>query len=176
MAIDRTGERTLSEQAYEPAWSPDGSRLAVVSDREGTRKIYTVDAGGGDLVRLSDGPNDDQPAWAPDGRGIAFQSERAGKPLILGDAARRDPEVAAQLSGNDGRDIYFMQSDGSGIVRLTDDPSYSSDPAWSPDSNQLAFVSNRDGDFDLYAMKADGTDVRRLTNIPGGNRSPSWTP
>ena len=93
IGVDGTGETMLVDHAYGPAWSPDGARIVVVSDREGTDKIYLVATDGSGLVRLTDGPKDQKPAWAPDGARIAFESERSGKP-ILRNTSDQNPTLA----------------------------------------------------------------------------------
>jgi Tol biopolymer transport system component len=172
IGVDGTGETTLVEHAHAPAWSPDGSRIAVVSDREGTNKIFLVNPDGGGFVRLTDGPQDEDPDWAPDGNRIAFDSERARKPLLHN--VDQDPTLSLP-SGMGGRDIYTVGADGSSVVRLTKDPSYNSDPAWSPDGSRIAFDSNRDGGFQVHVMNADGSDVRQITHTRH-NGQPSWGP
>jgi Tol biopolymer transport system component len=173
IGIDGTGETMLVDHAYGPAWSPDGARIAVVSDREGTDKIYLVGTDGSGLVRLTDGPKDQNPAWSPDGTRVAFESERSGKP-ILRNASDQNPTLALPPD-TAGRDIYVMQADGTGIVRLTEDPAYNVNPAWSPDGMRIAFASNRSGEFQIHVMNADGSDVRQLTRTRY-NVEPSWAP
>jgi dipeptidyl aminopeptidase/acylaminoacyl peptidase len=78
--------------------------------------------------------------------------------------------------GND--DIYVANSDGSGVTRLTTDAGVDHDPAFSPDGQKIAFISNRDGNnFEIYVMNADGSDQRRLTNNAGVlDFRPAWSP
>jgi Tol biopolymer transport system component len=91
---------------------------------------------------------------APDPPGkIAFASDRAGN-----------------------FDIYVMNPDGSGIVRLTNDPAEDTQPTWSPDGRQIAFVSNRDGNKEIYVINADGGGLTRLTNNTAEDFSPAWSP
>ena len=68
-----------------------------------------------------------------------------------------------------------MGADGSSVVRLTEDPSYNTAPAWSPDGSRIAFASNRDGVFQVHLMNADGSDVRQITHTRD-NGHPSWGP
>lgn len=83
----------------------------------------------------------------------------------------------AFVSNRDGnREIYVMNSDGSGLTNLTNHPAADSAPVWSPDGAEIAFTSNREGDRELYLMNADGSDVRRLApGIPYA-RHPVWSP
>jgi Tol biopolymer transport system component len=139
----------------EPAWSPDGSRIAFRSERDGNAEIYVMSADGSSPIRLTSDPaQDESPAWSQDGARIAFVSDR-------------DSESK----------IYVMNTDG-GDVSATNQPG--SAPAWSPDGQRLAFAWGP-----IYLMNPDGTGVSRLTNpfndgVQGHmyeyDTSPAWSP
>ena len=63
----------------------------------------------------------------------------------------------------------------TGWGRLTDNPADDFQPAWSPDSLRMAFVSDRDGDFEIYVMSADGSAETRLTNNAADDIEPAWS-
>jgi Tol biopolymer transport system component len=136
-----------------PAWSPDGSRLAFYSERDGNAEIYVMDADGGRVQRLTTAASDEgYPAWSPDGRTITFDSDRDGN-----------------------FEIYAMSADGANVRRLTNHPSRDVSATWAPDGSAIAFMSDRDGAFDVYLMNPDGSNTRRATTT-GSAWFPVWSP
>jgi Tol biopolymer transport system component len=104
---------------------------------------------------------------APGASAAAAGSQAAGAPggLLL---------FSAQAGGN--WDLYVVSPNGTGLRRLTSGETRESDPAWSPNGKQIAFVSDRDGGLDVYVMRSDGTQVRRITERAALNWSPAWSP
>ncbi|PYO44229.1 MAG: hypothetical protein DMD29_01000 [Gemmatimonadetes bacterium] len=133
-------------QQIDPAFSPDGSRIAFVSNRDGNAEVYAMDADGTNVTRLTNDPQlDGRPVFAPDGQAILFQSQRAGGKL----------------------QIFSMNADGTGVKQLTQD-SVSLAPAISPDGRTIAYVSLRNKNYDIWLMNRDGSNQRQFT------RSPQW--
>jgi Tol biopolymer transport system component len=130
-----------------PFWSPDGSRIAFASDRDGERgknSIYVMNADGSNVQRLTDhGGGDYTPTWSPDAQRIAFMSSRDGN-----------------------GEIYVMDPDGSNLRRLTHQESFDCCPFWVPDGSKILFNSVGDQadpqSWGVYRMNPDGTDVERL--------------
>ena len=60
-------------------------------------------------------------------------------------------------------DIYKVGSNGGAAVQLTTQPSYETSPVWSPDGKQIAFASDRKGNYDVYVMSAGGGSARQVT-------------
>ena len=79
-----------------------------------------------------------------------------------------------KVDGN--ADIYVMAIDGSGLTRLTDAPGWDGAPAWSPDTSQIVFASDRAGGPAIYVMNADGSNPRPLTDPSNASLTPSWSP
>jgi Tol biopolymer transport system component len=146
-----------------PALSPDGTRIAFSSRREGKFSIYVVGVDGQDLRRVTDGfGGDTEPAWSPDGTRIAFVRGYDG---TSGGYANL---------GSCSSEIYVVNEDGSGERLLTDGGG--TDPAWSPDGTRIAFSSFRDGNYEIYTMASDGSSVKRLTYTDWAEGEPAWSP
>ncbi len=147
-----------------PCWSPDGTKIAFASTRDGDSDIYMMNSDGTGVVNLTNHPRspDSMPSWSPDGTKIAFESWRDFN----------QPE------------IYVMNADGTHPVNLTFHLQRDSMPSWSPDGTKIAFVSRRtrfDADIplnnEIYVMNADdGADLTRLTFSPFTDWFPSWSP
>jgi len=197
-----TGDQTSSTRTHaedgDPCWSPDGTRIAFNSYRNGQYDIYIMNADGSNLIQLTESVDEDSmPSWSPDGGRIVFQSNRDGNWNIytmnidgtnqtrLTDNAATDGGPTWSPDGNkiiffterDGNsEIYTMETDGSDQTRLTDTPGNERRSAWSPDSSKIIFESIRDGNWDIYTMDADGTNQARLIDDPAREADPSWSP
>jgi TolB protein len=177
----------------EAAWSPDGTRLAIVRSAVGG-PIDSVDAGGGSRTLLTRGRFDHSPAWSPDGSRLAFsRATTIGGPETLyvvgadGTGLRSlGPQGAAPSWSPDGRALAFWQRNTEGVtlgvfrfvgeqvVTLTRTfAAYSRAPRWSPDGTKLLVtVCGLFGTCRLDVAAADGSGVTRL----GPGSDPAWSP
>ena len=146
-----------------PTWSPDGKRIAFVSDRNNNQsQIWVIDADGKNLMRLTDGFHDDNPDWSPDGTTIAYHSQR-----------KRTGEYPF---GVPLYELYLMDSDGSNQRQLVGEDSI--EPCWSPGGTRIVFLFSRKlGELpQLHVVDPDGANMRKLTHNIGETASPAWSP
>jgi WD40-like Beta Propeller Repeat len=180
---------------FSPRWSPDGTELAFVSERDGNAEIYTVSANGLDEERLTrDAVPDLRPNWTEDGVEIVFQRgtgaaaeiysvdvlSRAVRRLTRNREADSDPAAAPNAPvlafGRHG-DLYKMTLEGRRLARLTRGRPVDSQPAWSPTGTRIVFVRASGSDTDLYTVGAGGRGLRRLTATRNRSESsPTWSP
>jgi TolB protein len=143
----------------QPAWSPDGRRLAFIrSPVGGDSQIAVLDIATRAVVSLTRPPSGDfdlYPSWTPDGKTIVFARNADG-----GASARL---MRMSANGSNLRDISPF--DGNfGAVRI------------SPSGRQLVFGYECAGNWDIYTMSIDGQHARRLTDSPGNDLLPAWSP
>ena len=142
----------------QPAWSPDGQRIAFRSFRtlrEGD--IWLMDADGGNPVNLTPDPlpgitDESRPAWSPDGSRIAYTSNAGGN-----------------------LDIWTMAANGSDHQRLTNTIDLDTEAAWSPDGLVIAFRRSNQAATDILLVPAAGGTAQPMT-LPGSQRQPVWSP
>jgi len=139
----------------DPTWSPDGSRIAWWGQDPPTEgsptppnRLFMLDVQSGEVTELGEGAD---PVWSPDGQHIAFVLEQT-------------PE-GGTVEPTPNPDIWVIDVETGARTRLTQDPASDLWPAWSPDGQRLAFVSERDNsNGEVYAMNADGSGVHRITD------------
>lgn len=128
--------RTLIDSVGVNNWphgAVDGSRIVFASSRDDDFEIYSANADGTNIARLTLSPRQDiRPRLSPDGRRISFTSARDGN-----------------------YEIYMMDVSGNQVRRMTNHPEQDDYATWSPDGTHLVFVAERLGQFDLYSLSAD---------------------
>jgi Tol biopolymer transport system component len=141
-----------------PSWSPDGTKIAYRSYRDGRQgDIWVMDADGSNAVNITPDPLPDttderRPEWSPDGTRLAFSSNRAGT-----------------------FDIWVMRADGSDPRQVSSGAEYDTEPSWSPDGGRIAFRRSDDNTSDIMVVFTLGGPPLRLS-FPGHELMPSWSP
>ncbi|MGD2252316.1 MAG: hypothetical protein PVF70_05300 [Anaerolineales bacterium] len=125
-----------------------------------------MNADGSGQFRLTNNDADDNwPSMSPDGLQIVFVSDR--------DEAS---SATCSMANECNTELYVVNTDGSGLTRLTNDPGQESFPVWSPDGTQIAFLSSRDDGVDVFVMNSDGSEQTNLTNGSVWAIYPAWMP
>lgn len=164
--------RLTTEQGYdaECSFSPDGSQVVFVSDRDGDPDIYVMEADGSNVRQLTNEPGyDGGPFFSPDGRWIAYRTDRVEKDMLQ---------------------IHVMRADGSGDVAITSGKAVHWAPFWHPTRPWLIWTGADHSDptarpnYDLWIaaweVSPEGSfkagPPLRLTDHPGADVLPAFSP
>jgi serine/threonine protein kinase/Tol biopolymer transport system component len=164
MNADGSGQHeitNLPDGACQPAWSPDGERLVIISPCSGNQEVnpsaslFIINADGSGLMPLPTLPGGDfDPSWSMDGKQIAFTS----------------------LRDYNRAQVYVINLENNEVVTLSDNKVNDSQPAWSPDGDQIAFVTTRKGPYQIWLMNADGSEQTLFTRSSSlRNTHPDWS-
>ena len=187
----------------DPAWSPDGTKIAFVSLKSGGEVISIMDPTGAHIEALSPGNvRAIHPNWAPNGRSIIYCTDDDLRPPAKNSSEIDTVDVITHrvtpvISGGvntypayspDGRyiafrrmlgeansEVFIADASGANQKNLTADPAFDGWPSWSPDGRRIAFASNRRGNYQIFVMNPSGGDVRLVANTEGRATAPVWT-
>ena len=181
----------------------DNGRIAFSSNRDGNYEIYTMNADGTGVARLTNDPGEDRtPSWSADGRKIAFQrdfeiwtmnADGTNQAVLSSDpgvAYGEDPswspdgrKIVFVRTDSSDNGVYVVNADGTGLTGPFGPQSRfdGMDPGWSPNGEKIVFAGGGGGITDplIYTMNPDGTELHQLTNYDNGyviDRWPNWAP
>jgi Tol biopolymer transport system component len=163
---DGDGDRDMYIRDEHPRWSPDGSKIAFHSDRNGSQDIYVMDADGSNVVQVTSETSDEvYPEWSPDGKTLVFC-------------------IATYI--RDRQELFLVNLDGTDMRQITDSGDVNLYPRWAvsdpvapvkiPTNTKIAFVSDRDGYPNIYLMDPSGNNLSKLTDNEYSDLNPNWSP
>jgi Tol biopolymer transport system component len=215
MDADGANQQKIADEAWRPVWSPDGTKIAFYSDRDGKTEIYVMNADGQHQQKLTQngiapkrkGEEDVFYRWSPDGSKIAFTSARDGtNQLYIVDSDGRNQKKLSQKEGNavlawihngakivfashpneEAFEIHVIDSDGKNeqllmLIHNYHDEIWRDDPVWSPDGTKIVCPSRRIEpeciyDGMIYIADADGKNEKLLSGKPIWASGLKWNP
>ncbi len=196
MTGDGLNQATVAPGAN-PAWSPDGSRIAFERFDGNDFEVWAADPDGGNAVQLTNNLADDYaPAWSPNGQRLAYVSEVTGNAdIYIVDIQTNalvqvtnhpgtdvEPDWAGTLiafqSDRDGDNEVWVIDDGlmSPAVQLTANGADDRDPHWYAGGTMIVFSSDRAGSQDIFVMAANGSGQTVIISHPAEDREPEVSP
>jgi serine/threonine-protein kinase len=193
--VDGSGTRLFRQQASQPAFNPDGSRIAFHSWNLGSWGLINSDISAANEILITTFVEDQLPTWSADGGEIIYLSRREGdrksRLIRVGSFQQRangavigegeyptigpDNRLIFKGWGNSGTGIRATSLQFDNLQVLTQ-LEVDTAPAPSPDGERIAFMSQRDGNWEIYMVNSDGSNLQRLTDDPGQDGLPAWSP
>jgi hypothetical protein len=192
---DGSGTQLFRNHASQPAFSPDGSRIAFHSWQLDARGLMTMDVSGANLRQVTNFLEDQLPTWSADGSELFLLTRRSGARqsqlvrvgsfeersdgVILGEGEYpiigRGGQLVFKGWGNTPIGLNLVSLPFDNLQSVTD---FGEDtaPAPSPDGWKIAFMTRRDENWEIYIVNADGSGLQRLTDNPADDGLPTWSP
>lgn len=179
--------RLLLRGAAEPAWSPDGRRLAyVVAGSGDATDLHVIDADGTNAGRITwtDGVDETSPSWSPDGKQlvversgtiVAMRTDGAGERLLASGWEPAWSPGGRVIAFSNGEALYLVPAQGGPPRRLSSSAGPHSAPAWAPDGRRLAFVSEASGAADVHVLDLRSGRVTPLTADAAVDGAPTFS-
>ena len=191
-----SGESTFfRSQASQPAFSPDGSRIAFRSWDNSSRGLMTMDLSGANGIIVANFLEDQLPTWTADGEDIILLSRRSGdrKSNIIKVGSRQERTEGVILGEGEyptigqtgelvfrgwGTTAFGLRSSTENFEDIAPITNTDTDtaPAISPDGERVAFMSQREENWDIYVSDIDGSNLQRLTDDAAQDGLPTWSP
>lgn len=179
-----------------PVVSPDGMRIAFLSNRGGADELFVISADGTGELQLTTTPDEKNAiAWTADGKQVLYSTSPNDTShfYAINPEGTRQREIAkvpgrAPTLSPDGTRLIYMTGtwtatrlmisapDGSNPRPITDGSYIAWNTHWSPDGKQIAFTSRSDpkGELAIFVMNADGTGKRQLSHFSAGSGNVQW--
>lgn len=158
--INRKATDITPGNAYHgrPQWSPDGSKIVMISDVSGSQELHLYNISDQSWEQLTDGEGRAKYiTWAPTGQKIAFTREVLEEP-------KKD------------HDIFILDLRTKEIIQLTDTPFGEQEISWSPMGDKIAYHGTIDGEDDIYTINLETREVVKITKGQGYHGEPTWIP
>jgi dipeptidyl aminopeptidase/acylaminoacyl peptidase len=185
---------TPDHDEYHAVYSPDGKRIAFLSDREeddGTTQVWVMPTDGGEAAKLTDYPGDVSDFdWSPDGRFLAVIASDPESSDDEEESPKPDPIVIDRYQFKEDfiglltekrQHLYLFEIAGKKSTQLTSGQHDEYLPAWSPDGKRIAYVTKRGPDpdrhinWDIYVIEPRaGAEEKQVTQYIGADLDPYW--
>ena len=170
------------KSSQSPAWSPDGTKIAFISDRTDKRQVYVISPLGGEaaaLTSVEDGVN--AFSWSPDGRTIAYTATEP-KPSSIKDRDKKYGEFDFVEQDHRMTHLFTIDVAARTTRTLTSGAFTVGSFSWSPDGSRIAFDHRvnpelkNGGSADISVITVADATVRKLVTQDGPDTNPTWSP